>query len=260
MLSKLNAYRTQRKALRQTNTYLEPEKLVFEITTDLRTIRDIQKFRAEVFGADFGIHFPDNIDRDLFDLDCEHAIVKVAQTGKIVAYTRFYKLPVGQYHRCYTEHEFNIQHILEGKFNVVEVGRTCVHPDYREGKALSKLWFGMMPYVLGNLNAKWIIGCVSVSVAKSELRALKTHAIMQQLDEKSTIQATSKKPYIPQKQLDTTLSDQDMPSLFRHYLSMQAKFAKDAYFDEAFNCLDYFSILEVNEMAQAFILNFSCRK
>ena len=263
MLGKLNAYRNNRKAIRatrQNNTYIEPEKLVFELASDLRSIREIQKFRAEVFGADFGIEFPDNIDRDLFDLDCEHAVVKVAQTGKIVAYSRFYKLPVGQYHRCYTEQEFAIQELLQGKPNVVEIGRTCVHPNYREGKALSKLWMGMLPYVLGNMNAKWIIGCVSVSIGKSELRALKTHALMQQLDAGSVVQATSRKPYTPQRLLDTTLSEQDFPSLFRHYLGMQAKFSKEAYFDEDFNCLDYFSILEVSEMAKSFILNFGASK
>lgn len=265
MLSKLNAYRknvTQSvsKKVQRQQTNFEPEKLVFEVTSDIRVIRQIQKFRAEVFGAEFGIQFEDNIDQDLFDLECEHAIVKVAHNNKIVAYTRFYKLQEGQYHRCYSEHEFGIQHLLEGKKNIVEVGRTCVHPDYRSGKALSKLWMGLMPQVLGRLNAKYVIGCVSVSLAKSELRALKTHILMQQLDANKTLNVTSKNQFRPQRQLDTTLSYQDLPSLFRNYLSMRAKFGKDAYFDEHFNCLDYFSMLEVNPIAKAFITNLSVLK
>lgn len=261
MLSKLNAYRKNvTKKVQRQHTHFEPEKLVFEITSDIRVIRQIQKFRAEVFGAEFGIQFEDNIDQDLFDLECEHAIVKVAHSDKIVAYTRFYKLPEGQYHRCYSEQEFNIQHILEGKKNIVEVGRTCVHPDYRSGKALSKLWFGLMPYVLGRLNAKHVIGCVSVSLTKSELRALKTHILMQQLDANKTINVTSKNQFHPQRQLDTVISEQDLPSLFRNYLSMRAKFGKDPYFDSKFNCLDYFAILDVNPIAKAFITNLSALK
>lgn len=259
MLSKLNTYR--KNITRKTTRTVQQEKLVFEIASDLRTIRQIQRFRAEVFGKEFGIHFPDGIDSDLFDFECEHAIVKVANTDKIVAYSRFYKLPEGQYHRCYSEHEFAIQDILKGKKNVVEVGRTCVHPDYRQGKALSRLWLGMLPHVLGRLNAKWVIGCVSASIEKSELRAVKTHYMMQQLDDKCVLPSVrSKKTYQPKLQLDSAISERDLPSLFRQYLAMQAKFGTEAYYDEDFKCLDYFAMLEVGEIAKSFILNLALKR
>lgn len=259
MLSKLNTYR--KNITRKTARPVQQEKLVFEIASDLRTIRLIQKFRAEVFGKDFGIQFPDNLDRDMFDFECEHAIVKVAHTDKIVAYTRFYKLPEGQYHRCYSEHEFAIQDALKGKKNIVELGRTCVHPDYRSGKVLGKLWMGMLPHVLGRMNAKYAIGCVSVPTDKSELRAVKAHYMMQQLDPKQVLTGvTSKKPYQPTLQLDSAISERDLPSLFRQYLGMQAKFAKEGYFDEDFKCIDYFCMLEVSEVAKSFIMGRAGRR
>lgn len=262
MLNKFIAYRKAKK--NQMAAYgaekFAAEKLGFEIASDLKTIREIQKFRAEVFGMDFNIQFPDNMDRDLFDMDCEHAIIRSSMSGKIVAYTRFYLLPEQHNGRCYSAQEFDLGSLLEGKKNIVEIGRTCVHPDYRSGKALGKLWYGLLPYVLGQLNAKYIIGCVSVSMGKSELRALKTHALIQQLPNESVLAVNALKPFQPQRQLDSTLSEQDYPSLFRHYLSMQAKFSRQACVDPVFNCLDYFAMLEVNEMAKAFIQNFECRK
>ena len=49
--------------------------------------------------------------------------------------------------------------------------------------------------------------------------------------------------------------DERIPKLFDVYLKMNARLSKQAYHDEAFNCLDYFVFLDVNEIAKNFVLN-----
>ena len=45
-----------------------------------------------------------------------------------------------------------------------------------------------------------------------------------------------------------------LPKLFDVYLKMQAQLSQQAFYDEAFNCLDYFVYLEVSQLAENFIL------
>ena len=46
-----------------------------------------------------------------------------------------------------------------------------------------------------------------------------------------------------------------MPKLFDVYLNMHAQLSKQAYYDQDFNCLDYFVYLEMNQVAKNFVMN-----
>jgi len=44
------------------------------------------------------------------------------------------------------------------------VGRSCVHPDYRDGATITQLWSGLADYI-GKHNHEYLIGCASISMA-----------------------------------------------------------------------------------------------
>ena len=48
----------------------------------------------------------------------------------------------------YTEDEYQITALRNSGRNLLELGRSCVHPDYRGGTAMYQLWSGLAAYVI----------------------------------------------------------------------------------------------------------------
>lgn len=232
----------------------KPAQYKFEWVDDLEQIIEVQKFRAEQFSEQFGIQFPLGLDQDLYDFNCEHAVLRDKWTNEIVAYTRLKLLQGKDLAQSYSQHEFKIFPELNHLENVVEIGRTCVHPHYRSGKALSVLWMNLLPKILWKMRAKYLIGCVSIRLVGNEARAYFTHQYIKNLGEQQTCTIAAQKKYEPQHPKFSFVQDEKIPKLFDVYLKMNAKLSKEAFYDQDFNCLDYFVFLDVKNMAKNFIL------
>lgn len=253
MLDKLNQYR-------QTFTLpLRPKpsqhQFRFEWVDNLKELQQVQRFRAVQFSHQFGMTFEEGLDQDLYDFGCEHAVLREKWTGEIVAYTRL-KLFKGQdIGSSYSAKEFEIVPHLSHLPNILEIGRTCVHPQFRSGKALSMLWMNLAPKVLWSMRAKYLMGCVSIQLEDNLARCYYTHHQIQQLAEHQTINIASKHSFEPICPEYSFSQDERMPKLFRSYLEMDSKLSKQAFYDEEFKCLDYFVFLEVNKIATSFVMN-----
>lgn len=253
MLEKLNQYRhTLTSPLRQKPSQ---NQFRFEWVDNLKELQQVQRFRAAQFSHQFGLSFEDGLDQDLYDFGCEHAVLREKWTGEIVAYTRlklFQGYEIGQ---SYSAQEFEIIPHLSHLPNVLEIGRTCVHPQFRSGKALSMLWLNLAPKVLWSMRAKYLMGCVSIHLEDNLARAYYTHRQLQQLADHQSIDIRSKHAFEPERPEYSFPQDEKMPKLFQTYLGMQSRLSKQAFYDEDFKCLDYFVFLEVNKIATSFVMN-----
>ena len=226
-----------------------------ENAKDLKQLQEIQKFRAEQFSKQFGIHFANGLDQDVYDFGCEHAVLREKWTGEIVAYTRLKLFQGHEIGQSYSAQEFEIIPHLSHLPNVLEIGRTCVHPQFRSGKALSMLWLNLAPKVLWSMRAKYLMGCVSIHLEDNLARAYYTHRQLQQLADHQSIDIRSKRAFEPERPDYSFPQDEKMPKLFQTYLGMQSRLSKQAFYDEDFKCLDYFVFLEVNKIATSFVMN-----
>ncbi|MBK5646336.1 GNAT family N-acetyltransferase [Acinetobacter proteolyticus] len=253
MLEKLNQYRqTLTLPLRHKPAQ---NQFRFEWVDNLKELQEVQRFRATQFSHQFGMRFEDGLDQDLYDFGCEHAVLREKWTGEIVAYTRlklFQGYEIGQ---SYSAQEFEIVPHLSHLPSVLEIGRTCVHPKFRSGKALSMLWLNLTPKVLWSMRAKYLMGCVSIHLEDNLARAYYTHRQIQQLGDHQTIDIRSKRSFEPERPDYSFPQDERMPKLFQTYLGMQSRLSKQAFYDEDFKCLDYFVFLEVNKIATSFVMN-----
>jgi hypothetical protein len=68
---------------------------------------------------------------------------------------------VGNY---YSENEFHINRLQHLRSRMVEVGRSCIHPDHRSGAVITLLWAGLADYMVSN-NYDYLIGCASIGMA-----------------------------------------------------------------------------------------------
>lgn len=254
MLEKLNHYR-QNLNFPLARPKNSSTQFRFDWVDNLRELQEVQRFRATQFSHQFGIHFEDGLDQDLYDFNCEHAVLREKWTGEIVAYTRLKLFQGHELSQSYSAQEFDIVNKLSYLPNVVEIGRTCVHPKFRSGKALSTLWLNLVPKVLWSMKAKYLMGCVSIHLDDNAARVYHTHQKIQRLSAEQTIDISSKCAYEPTHPQFSFPQDERIPKLFQMYLTMQSKLSKEAFYDEDFNCLDYFVFLEVNKIAKSFVMN-----
>lgn len=259
MFAKLNQYRQNfsfpLSRTKKTSTSTSSQSQYrFEWAEDLKQLKEVQKFRAEQFSEQFGIQFENGLDQDLYDLDCLHAVLRDKFSHEIVAYTRLKCFQGHELAQSYSAQEFDLSQFTHLK-NIVEVGRTCVHPRYRQGKALSVLWLNLVPTVLWKMKARHMMGCVSIRLLDNQARAYHTHQAIQKLDAKHLIDVAALGAHEPHHPNYSFAQDERMPKLFKVYLSMSAKLSTQAFHDKDFNCLDYFVFLDVNEVAKKFVLN-----
>lgn len=147
-------------------------------------ILEAQRLRYQVFGEELGARLPsrdEGIDRDIFDPHCDHLIVRDENTAQVVGTYRL--LPpeaarkVGSY---YSDTEFDLTRLQHLRRRMVEVGRSCIHPDYRSGAVIQLLWGGIARY-MSQGGYTHLIGCASIGMqdgghaAASLYRQLENH-------------------------------------------------------------------------------------
>jgi putative hemolysin len=133
-----------------------------------REILSAQKLRYQVFAEELGARLPSKIpgvDQDIFDPYCEHLVVRNEDNGQVIGTYRILSpeqaKAVGSY---YSESEFDLTRLQHLRPRMVEIGRSCVHPDFRTGTTIALLWSGLAKYMLQN-NHDYLIGCASISMA-----------------------------------------------------------------------------------------------
>lgn len=101
-------------------------------------------------------------DADAFDAHCDHLVVREDATGEIVGTYRMLT-PAGSSAAggLYSDTEFDLAALDGVRDEIVEVGRSCVHPDHRHGVVLSLVWAGIGRYMMLT-GHRWVVGCASV--------------------------------------------------------------------------------------------------
>ncbi|MBE8427083.1 GNAT family N-acetyltransferase, partial [Leptospira borgpetersenii serovar Tarassovi] len=123
-------------------------KLEVRIAENQLEIERTLALRYEVFNLELGEGLPQSAatrkDRDEYDLFCDHLIViDKNRENKIVGTYRILRRSVAKQNLgFYSDNEFDITKIYEFDAETAEIGRSCVHPEYRDGSVISMLWAG----------------------------------------------------------------------------------------------------------------------
>ena len=130
-------------------------------------MRRAQQLRFEVFNLELGEGLAESyatgLDIDPFDEFCDHLIVEELATSEIVG---TYRLQTGQLAAAnlgyYSEQEFDLTPYEPFRWEMIELGRACVHAEHRNFNLLHLLWRGIARYAVER-NARMLIGCSSIS-------------------------------------------------------------------------------------------------
>lgn len=131
-------------------------------------VEEAQRLRHRIFAGELGARLPSRIpgvDHDIYDPYCEHLLVRDERSGEVVGTYRILSPQnarrIGGY---YSENEFDLTRLQHLRGKMVEIGRSCVHPDYRGGATITLLWAGLARYMIEG-GHEHLIGCASISMA-----------------------------------------------------------------------------------------------
>lgn len=130
-------------------------------------ILEAQRLRYRVFAGEMGANLPSRtpgVDHDVFDPYCDHLVVRDTQSSEIVGTYRILSPENARQVGYYSENEFDLTRLQHLRSRLVEIGRSCVHPDYRTGATISLLWSGLAQY-MSERGYDYLMGCASISMA-----------------------------------------------------------------------------------------------
>ena len=131
----------------------------------LDEVREAQRLRHQVFALEMGAQLKcviEGHDIDVFDDFCEHLLVRDAATRQVIGTYRV--LTPTQAKRVgsfYTDTEFDLTRLRAQRERMVELGRSCVHPQHRHGGVIMALWGALAEFMVRN-KLDVMIGCASI--------------------------------------------------------------------------------------------------
>ena len=231
-----------------------------DLARDRHEVREAQRLRHAIFSQEMGAQFDSRfqgIDEDRFDAYCDHLVVRDLATGKLVGTTRLLTqeqaLLAGGF---YTETEFDLHGVLRIPGRVLEVGRTCIHPDHRSGAAIGVLWSGIAPF-LEDGGYDVLIGCASIAVPHGDDFG-PVHRLARRLERRHLTPAGHRAiPHhpVPEGHGDST-DRATPPPLLKAYLRLGAQIAGAPCWDADFRTADLPIVLQRHRMDPRYVRHF----
>lgn len=220
-------------------------------------LREAQRLRYHVFAEEMGARVagPAGLDVDPFDAYCDHLLVRNLDTLKVVGTYRV--LPPHQaahVGRLYAEGEFDLSRLAHLRSKLVEVGRSCVHADYRSGSVIMSLWGGLGAYMMQN-GYETMLGCASVSMADGGHFAANLYESLR--DTALTAPEYRAFPHtpLPVEELRTGASVTP-PPLVKGYLRLGAKICGAPAWDPDFNSADFLTLFRLADINARYARHF----
>ena len=217
-------------------------------------IKEAQALRFRVFAKEMGAKLKtesEGLDYDEVDSYCDHLVVYDNLNKKIVGYTRLLNQDQAErLGRFYSQSEFNLDQVLTLPGRFLEIGRTCVDPDYRGGAVLTTLWSALVQYALeGQFN--YLVGCASITPGPS---GFAVDAVYRNIDAKNIAPSSLQvNPSIPVPgELRCKRDESGIPPLLKAYFRFGAMVCGEPCWDEDFNCMDLFMLLPLDQLQERY--------
>ncbi|MGC9418386.1 MAG: GNAT family N-acetyltransferase [Rhodovulum sp.] len=223
-----------------------------------------QRLRYAVFVEELGgdgplVDHAARLERDAFDPHYDHLILvdkRLDEAGLNHVVGVYRLLPSERavsLGRFYSEDEYDLGVLKRSGRRLLELGRSCVHRDYRGGTALYHLWNGLADYVLDR-GIEVLFGVASFHgtdvdalaeplsylhhrfLAPRRLRVRAVEGHFQPMD------------LMPVERIDRKNAMLAMPALIKAYLRLGGFVGEGAYIDRAFNTVDVCLVMDTAQM------------
>ena len=220
----------------------------------LDEVRAAQRLRYAVFAGEMGARLSTAVpghDVDLFDDYCEHLIVRDGRSAEVIGTYRV--LTPAQARRVggtYSDTEFDLTRLRGLRERMVELGRSCVHPDHRQGAVIMALWGALADFMVRN-GLDTMIGCASIPMLHNGIVSGEAAAsIWAQLRETHLAPIEHRvlpRLPLPVEQFEGTLVVEP-PALIKGYLRLGARILGAPAWDPDFNTADLPMLMRLGEL------------
>lgn len=233
-------------------------------------VRQAQRLRYQVFATELGARLTPlagtmpGLDSDRFDAFCDHLLVRAVNQesdapGMLVGTYRV--LPADAARRAgglYIDTEFDLAPLQDLRATSVELGRSCVHPDWRSGGVIMALWSALCRYMYLH-KLETMIGCASMGLGDGGVAAARLWLALRHTHLASLPWRAVPRYALPLTGLEDlsflardALRDAATPPLIRGYLRAGARLLGPPSVDDAFKTADLPMMLRVDDLAPRF--------
>ncbi len=249
-------------------------RLSLRLLGDEAELSAVQALRWNVFYEEMGAiptssHQPGR-DADAHDPLCDHLLVideDRAPGERIVGTYRLLRESVARANGgFYSASEFDIAPLAlpagaEGG-ELLELGRSCVLPAYRDSATIQLLWRGIADYVARH-GIRLMFGCASFHGIDPEAHAASLsflhhhHLAPAELRPRARGADTTAIDRLPLGSYDARRAMHTLPPLVKGYLRVGAMVGEGAFIDRQFNTIDVCIVMPVEMISQRYASRFS---
>ena len=240
-----------------------------EPTFDLRfaeseaDIRAAQALRYRVFvdelgGGGAGVDHEQGLERDSFDPVCLHLILRDLARPEPDQVVGVYRLltetGAAEAGRFYSEAEYDLTPLRQSGRSLLELGRSCLHPDYRGGSAMYHIWSGLADYVTSE-GIEILFGVASFRGTDPDALAAPLSILAHRYLAPSDVRVIARPPEavplarLPEGGYDRVTAMRQMPSLIKAYLRLGGCVGQGAWIDRQFNTIDVCMVMDTAQLS-----------
>lgn len=255
-------------------SYVRQGSIEVRLARSLKEIKAAQKLRFKIFYEEMHAR-PDwrmrvtRRDIDPYDIFCDHLLVLDHDRPKgkrIVGTYRLLRQEVAQRHDgFYSSGEYDLTPMMTDTFRaqigedkqLLELGRSCVHKDYRANSTINMLWKGIAEY-LKEHNIAYMFGCASFEgtdpdeFTQSMSYLYHNHLVPDDFKVRALEDQFVEMNRIPADELDVRAARRALPPLIKGYLRIGCFIGDGAVVDEQFGTTDVFILLPVEKIAKRY--------
>lgn len=222
-----------------------------------------QRLRYDVFVRELGgdgalVDHAAGIERDAYDPYYDHMLIfdrrRDPALGQVIG---VYRLLRGERAEAaggfYTAGEYDLAPLLASGRPLLELGRSCLHPDYRGGAAMYHLWTGLADYTLAH-GLEVLFGTASFhgtdprAIAEPLSLLHHRHLAPEDLRVRALPHSYQRLDLLPEQAIDRPRAMLQTPSLIKGYLRLGGFIGEGGYIDREFNTIDVCLILDTMRM------------
>ncbi len=220
-------------------------------------------------------------DIDPYDGVCDHLLVidhSLKRGSQVVGTYRLLREEIATANGgFYSQNEFDVSPLLKGTYRknmkpgqqLLELGRSCVHKNYRSSSVINLLWQGIASYIK-EYDIAYLFGCASFEGTdpknhKEALSYLYHHHVKDGNADRDSLVYAQRDQYVhmnmmKKDDIDVRRARRHLPPLIKGYLRVGCSIGSGAVVDQQFGTVDVFILMPVDAISRRYSKRFDVKK